>query len=622
MLSAAGAEAEGGGASREPAAGARGAPRSPAGSPSRAVTLACLASFVGLGVLANLPAWLDGPTRTVQAAAQGDIGQEVWFLAWVPAAIAHGLDPLLTSWLNVPWGVNLMDNTSMPLAGLLGAPVTAAFGPIATYNVLFSLAFASSAGAAFLVLRRFAPFTPAAYVGGLLFGFSPYMVGQGKGHLFLVLVPALPVILWCLDEIVVVQRRRPVRMGVLLGLCAAAELGVSIELLAWAAVMAVVGIVVLAVVHRRSVAARASHAVRALASALAVFAAVAAFPLAVFFAGPGHVPGAVHPTPILAGLSADVTSPVVPTSNQLVSVGLAASGDRLVTLDDGPPVPDPAESGTYLGLPLVVLLAAGALRFRRDRTLRFALAMALVALVLSLGGRLKVGGHVTGVSLPFALLGHLGVLGGGVAARFAVFMWLFVALAVAVVVDRAHVARLDRADGARRGALRHARRAALGALLGASLVALLPAWPYGFGATLEPSWFASSAEQAVPAGSTLLAYPMARSSFSLGMVWQALDGFRYRIPAGEATVTNLHKSWLERVFDGCLFDKPNPRLDPTLVHRLRVDLRVRRVDTVVVPAVVAGSACTLRFLEAATGRPPVHEDGAWVWRGVVAILRP
>jgi hypothetical protein len=574
-------------------------------------TWAILVAYLALGLCSNLPAWLDGPTRTVQAAAQGDVGQEIWFLGWVPAAISHGLDPLVTHALNVPWGVDLMDNTSMPLAGLLGWPVTAAFGPIATYNVLFSLAVASSAASAFFVLRRYVTRDAAAFVGGLCYGCSPYVVAQGQGHLFLVLVPLLPLFLLLLDEALVRQRRRPVVTGALLGLCGAAQLLLSVELLAWAVVVGVVGVAYLALTDLRRARAQLAQAWRALAVALAVFAALAAFPLTVYFDGPAHLDGPVHPSAILQDLSADVASFVVPTSNQAVTAGMGTTGDRYVYLRDGPPLPEPAEAGSYLGLPLIVLLVAGAVRFRRDRTLRFALAMALAAAVLSLGPHLRVAGHDTGVPMPFIAIERLPVAGSGVAARFAALMWLFVAMALAVVLDRA-------ADGlARRPQRAWGRLAgggALAVLLGATAATLVPAWPYAFGQTLVPAWFTSSAVRRVPKGTVLLTYPVARSDFSLPMVWQALDGFRYDMPGGEAAVPGHHVSRMERIFEGCLVGSGrNPPIGPQLVGELRHQLAARRVSIVVVPDAVAGSSCADAYVEAVAGRPPDRVDGASVW---------
>ena len=154
-------------------------------------------------MLANLPAWIGGVTHTMQAAGNSDPGQEVWFLAWAAHAVTHLQDPLRSNWIDYPWGVDLADNTSMPLAGAIGTPITLLFGPVATFNVICSLSLASSAAAAFFVLRRFTTWMLAAFVGGLLYGFSPYMIGQARGHLFLLLVPIPPLIFLLLHEIVV-----------------------------------------------------------------------------------------------------------------------------------------------------------------------------------------------------------------------------------------------------------------------------------------------------------------------------------------------------------------------------------------------------------------------------------
>ena len=49
-------------------------------------------------------------------------------LRWVPYALAHGHDLLVTYHLHYLDGVNLRWNTSLPLPGLLLAPVTATWG--------------------------------------------------------------------------------------------------------------------------------------------------------------------------------------------------------------------------------------------------------------------------------------------------------------------------------------------------------------------------------------------------------------------------------------------------------------------------------------------------------------
>ena len=59
-----------------------------------------------------------------------------------------------------------------------------------------------------IVLRRWTAWWPAAFVGGLLYGFSAYFTVYGSGYLFLVFVPIPPVILLLLHEAMVRQRWR------------------------------------------------------------------------------------------------------------------------------------------------------------------------------------------------------------------------------------------------------------------------------------------------------------------------------------------------------------------------------------------------------------------------------
>ncbi len=170
-----------------------------------------IGSYVVLAMVANLPAWLHGPTHELQVGGAGDLAEEVWFLGFTPLTLLHGNNPFVTNWMNFPYGVNMMVNTAMVLPAIVLAPITFLFGAVASFNVLMVLGFAGSATAAFAVFRRWAPWKPAAYAGGLLYGFSPYMYGPGFGHLFLLVVPLPPLFLLVLDEVLVRQRGSPLR---------------------------------------------------------------------------------------------------------------------------------------------------------------------------------------------------------------------------------------------------------------------------------------------------------------------------------------------------------------------------------------------------------------------------
>ena len=125
---------------------------SPPGRRLRLVALAGLA-YALVALLAYRPI-LPGDGTRLPSCACGDLVQGVWFLRWTPFALLHGLNPFLTDFIGYPSGVNLAQNTSMPLLGVLAAPVTWVAGPVAGLDTLLWLSFPLSATAAFVALRH------------------------------------------------------------------------------------------------------------------------------------------------------------------------------------------------------------------------------------------------------------------------------------------------------------------------------------------------------------------------------------------------------------------------------------------------------------------------------------
>jgi hypothetical protein len=58
----------------------------------------------------------------------------IWFLNWWPFAIAHHLNPFISNYVWYPKGFNFSWATAVPLAALLGTPLTLLGGPVLTYN--------------------------------------------------------------------------------------------------------------------------------------------------------------------------------------------------------------------------------------------------------------------------------------------------------------------------------------------------------------------------------------------------------------------------------------------------------------------------------------------------------
>jgi hypothetical protein len=479
-------------------------------------------------------AWRDPGSRVIGNG--GDAPQFIWFLRWVPYAISHGLDPLITHHVDYPNGANLMWNAAVPAVATILWPVTAAFGGLVAYNLAVTLAIAFSAWTAYLMLRRLGGRPLAAAVGGALYGFSPYMMGQALSHLNLVVAVVPPLMVIALHEAVIRQQRRPVALGTVIGVLVVVQLLTSQELLATSVVFAFIGLALLAGLHPEQMRARAGYLVRVTVSAGITALALGAAPLAVLFLGPDRLGGQPR---VVNWFVTDVVNLVLPTQMQAVSPGPATAVTDHILANVG-------ERDGYLGVPLVVLLVWSALRLWRRDEVKLWCVLALITAALSLGITVYVAGRST--HIPVLALGLIALpylrhrlarvaLGGFVVAWVAMValplfddilqdrLTLFTYLAAAVLV----VIVIEDLTGSGQ-----ARRTAAAIAAGAvALVPLTPIIPYPSTALPLPSFFTTtSMSQLIPTGSVALVAPFADSRHDLPMLWQAETGMRFRMPEG------------------------------------------------------------------------------------------
>ena len=589
--------------------------RSPARRPRRWVgPTVSIVAYLLLSSLANWTAWAHGIAHSVQTAGGADVPEEIWFLAQTPWALLHGINPLANHTLNYPVGVNLSDNTSMSFLGIVGAPITFALGPVATFNVLLDLAFAASATTCFCMLRRFVSWWPAAFLGGLLYGFCPFAVAEGRAHIFLAVGALPPLVVLLLDRTLRTRTGSPWVNGVALGACLVAQFYISTEVFASMVVMMVLAAVVFGILR---IAGRVridrGRLVRMAVVAGAVTVVGIGYGVWVALAGPNHIVGPAQPASALAGISSDPLGLVLPTINQHFSIGSTRLADSLVAeraANWHVAYDALLENGTYVGIPLLVVLVVGTVALRRRRTVLLSAVMALLALLLSFGSFLHAGGRRTGVPLPYWVLAHLPLLDSGAASRYARFFWLFAAIVFAVTLG----VLFERLRG-RRAQRRVVAALSTLAVAAVALFPLVPAWPYASGAADVPSWFTHGA-RSIPVGATVVVYPPADPSDAAAMVWQAEADFHFQMPQGYAVFATRDKtasfsgrpSSLQEALAACSMGE-SPGLSAGAIRR-----QLARWDTtaVVVVSRAAGSSCARYLFESALG-PPDHEGGVVVW---------
>jgi hypothetical protein len=603
---------------QEGTAGATGRAAVFIGRPAVRAYLVSGAVYLAVSAVLWWHVWSSHPSATATCGC-GDPALFLWFLEWPAYAITHAHNLFYSTALFHPGGIDLLSNTSVLAIGVPLAPVTWIWGPVATLNVASTLAPVLSALAAFWCIRRWVRWAPAAFVGGLLFGFSPFVLQNlAYAHLMTASLVCLPLILACLDELLVRQRHRAPRVGLALGLVVVVEFFISTEVLVIVIISSVAGVVMLATyrcaVDRADVAARARRALPGLAVTAGVCVVLLAYPTWFALAGPAHLSGRLWPNiPVIGGYTVG-------------SFVQAQSGSgRSLLYDIGGYLGTPLPSSSYLGWGLLAVLAGGLVAWRHDRRLWFFGAAAAVTAVLSLGERKHQW-------VPWQLFDRIPVLDNVVEQRFVAVSYLAMAVMLAVLVDRLRALELPETSlgapwtaGARRLLPAAAGCAAMAVALGPIVAAELPALPYATRPVGVPPWFTEQAPR-LPAGQVLLAYPAPFSGIQSSMAWQSIDRLRFAQAGGGGPQGTPDRAGAERpgflALASLAFGfAPPPTGTPSQLSDVRRALRGWQVTMVVIPD-QPGLPTVLRghnpsyaagFMTAALGRPPTFQDDAWVW---------
>ena len=315
------------------------------------------------------------------------------------------------------------------------SPVTLAFGPLVTYNVLALVApVLSAAWTAFLLCRHLTGAVAPSLVGGFIFGFSPYMLRMLQGSPHLYLVALLPVfVLLVIRRIEGSLSERAFFAAMTAGICL--QFLTSQDVLATSTFFGALALALafLLLMERRAVIARTAGLIVAAYGATVVLVS----PVVFFMLFRDHTTPAQN-SPRFAS---DLVAAVRPDP----SLALAETHH----VDPTPPFYggvrglDTVEHPTgYLGVPLLIIVALFAWQNRGRAVGRLATLCFLIPAVASLGSRLIVQGDVTPIGMPWGAVAHFPGLDLLVPQRFPVHAFLAGAVIVAMwLAARSHSAR-------------------------------------------------------------------------------------------------------------------------------------------------------------------------------------
>jgi len=591
------------------------------------------AAYLVVSVILWWDVWSTHPASTTTCGC-GDSSLFTWFLAWPAYAISHGLDPLYSTAMFHPTGVNLLANTSEVAIGVVLAPVTWIFGPIATLNVALTLSPFLSALAMFVLLRRWVRWQPAAFVGGLLYGFSPViLVNLVDAHLMVAMAVVPPLFVACLDELLIRQRRHPATVGVLLGLLVVLQFFLGTEMLAILLITGTAGLALITLYaawrHPAELRRRARHALIGLGAGALVVIVLLAYPLWFALDGPAHLSGLVWPTlvPGLYGIG----------FSDLVRLNSTASG-TLQAHRFGGYQGVALHQADYLGLGLIVVLVLGLLLWRRDRRLSLFGAVGAIAVALSF----SIAPQLNHFWVPWRLLRHIPVIQNIIPDRFMAITLLSASVMLGVIVDRTRASvRLLVGTSVRLGSTSTSATGppptwprvigATAALL-VALVALFPiANSYAGNVPLTvrpvvlPDWFRTVAPQ-LPPGQVVLSYPSTFGGFQSSLTWQSVDRMSFSLvegggPGGVPQRAGIERPGVEALAGGTFWLNPSTAFTPATIEAVRQALVSWGVTLVVIPdqpelpSYEQGfhTAYAVGLITAALGVGPRFRARAWTW---------
>jgi hypothetical protein len=562
------------------------------------------ASYLLIGFVLWWHAWSAGAS-THTLCGCGDPALFLWFFQWPATALAHLHNPLFSTALFHPQGVNLLAQTSVLGVTVPLIPVTWIFGPVAALNVASTLIPALGAFTAFVVLRRWVRWDPAAYAGGLLFGFSPLVLSNLEfAHFMDSALMVLPLILAVLDEICFRHRHDPRRAGLLLGLLLCWQFFLSTELLVIVVLLMaifLIGLLVVALVAGDRASLRAAFTGLAVA---AIFSGmVLAYPVWFALDGPAHLSGLIWPRVAIVGGftgSGFVTPHFIHHARTFYALG-GYEGAQL-------------PSAAYLGWGLVAVVVLGSLIWFRDRRLWLFGLLLGVCVGCSIGKK-------PGQWEPSHVFARIPLLDQVIEQRFMVVGFLAAAAMLAIIVDNARTALTG--------------RSALGGLVGFGVIAaalvpiavtFAPDLPFTMEAVVLPRWYSTVAPK-LPLGRVVLSYPAPFSGIQVSMAWQAVDVMAYSQAGGGGPEGVPNRAGSARAGFVNLahlafgINVPQPTGTSAELAAVRHALAVWQVNTVVISP-VAGYSSRMQgsdptyaaaFMTAVLGRLPRIDAGAWVW---------
>jgi hypothetical protein len=429
-----------------------------------------------------------------------------WFLAWWPYALSHHLNPMFSPLLWAPAGTSLAWATPIPLPAIVVAPITRLVGPVVAYNFLCLAGPPAAAFSTYILCQWITGKFWPSILGGLIFGFSPYMLGQILAHVDLLMVFPIPLAILAVLKFLAGEIRTRTYIAAITTLMVAQFLCFP-EIFATTAMFAAIAFAVaLRVSPERS---RLLAVIAPSAVALAVAAAVLS-PYLYAMLSAGVFRDTYYPPSLY---SADLLNLIVPARfNWLGTFApMRAISDHFTGFW--------IEHGACFGVPLLLVAGAYCRRNWTAPATKIALLSFVAVVIAALGPGLLIAGRAV-LPMPWWLATHAPLIANALPIRFAMYGFLVLAI----------IAALWFASSRASAAIKAVAAAAI-------LLMMLPRFGAGFWTTpvRQPAMFTDGSWRAVIyPNEIILPLPYERNGSS--MLWQTSANMGFRMASGYTSI--------------------------------------------------------------------------------------
>ncbi|MHB8362029.1 MAG: hypothetical protein ACYDBX_00195 [Patescibacteria group bacterium] len=349
----------------------------------------------------------------------------IWFLQWWPYAIFHGINPFISYVTNVPYGVNIAWTTSIPFLSLIFYPITYIGGVYISYNLIVLLSFPLAAFTMFLLSLEFTNKKYIAFIGGLIFGFSPYMIAQGSSHIDLSFIAIVPLIYLIFIKFLKCdfKKEKIYKYSILFSLLVLIQVLISLEIAFTSICFLILGLAIYSLFKKIEYKIILRFFILSFIIIGVIFLPYAYFMFFGAFRPHGHLftPGSY---------STDFLSIIFPTPI------LRLSGSVFQSITSSYSNGNLSEITGYISIPFMMVIVIATIRYWENMKIKILSILFFIAIILSFGPYLIIDGIKTKVPMPWIIFYKLPIFSSIITERLSLYGFLFGGLIFVVFFDQ------------------------------------------------------------------------------------------------------------------------------------------------------------------------------------------